>query len=187
MPPPFYRIKKRFRDREARIPGKKYGFLNMRPESVAKNTSRRTGAFPNACDRHQKHHPVNACARLWPQALPSRARARCSLWAARDHAEHRRATALAGVGARLPDELRSLAPLGAIPLYKFHIFLDTAGASWPRVVEPRCRRSVGAGAHGSLQPRAHGLPATPRPHACWRRRGRAPAPRDAESQRGAAK
>ena len=60
-----------------------------------------------------------SCARSWPQALPSRARARCSLWAARDHAEHRRATAL---GARLPDELRSLAPLGAIPLYKFHIF-----------------------------------------------------------------
>ena len=69
-----------------------------------------------------------SCGRPWPQALPSRARARCSLWAARDHAEHRRATALAGVGARLPDELRSLAPLGAIPLYKFHIFLDTAFA-----------------------------------------------------------
>ena len=40
----------------------------MRPESVAKNTSRRTGAFPNACDRHQKHHPVNACALVAPGA-----------------------------------------------------------------------------------------------------------------------
>ena len=40
----------------------------MRPESVAKNTSRRTGAFPNACDRHQKHRPVNACALVAPGA-----------------------------------------------------------------------------------------------------------------------
>ena len=72
-------------------------------------------------------------ARSWPQALPSRARARCSLWAARDHAEHRRATALAGVGARLPDELRSLAPLGAVPLYDFHLFLkqwERPGRAW---------------------------------------------------------
>ena len=29
---------------------------------------------------------------MWPQAPPSRARARCSLWAARDHAEHPRVT-----------------------------------------------------------------------------------------------
>ena len=44
----------------------------MRPESLAKNTSRRTEAPPNACERHQKHHPVYACARMGSQGRPRR-------------------------------------------------------------------------------------------------------------------